>query len=154
MKHLSILLAAIVAAGVVVTAGSGQSGTAGHTSRARPFHLTKECGEYTGAVGSFCTITSSNVGTIQPGMKVVYLQAMAADGSLDSDIVLEGSPYGMAVGHVVLDGTTMRVTISGGSGVFAGVLVQATVSVDKKGIWHWDGTYSRVGCDAAAAADG
>lgn len=146
MKRISILLAAFVTAAIVATAGFGQSGTDRHSWRTHALHVTKECSAYNGAVGDFCTITSSNIGAIQPGMKVVYLQPMAADGSLDSDLVLTGGAQGIAVGHVVLNSTTMHVTLSGGSGVFTGFHAEVAVSVDNAGIWHWDGTYSYGPC--------
>ena len=43
--------------------GTPQSGT---------LHLEKECSEYTGEAGSFCTISSSNFDAIPIGSKVVY----------------------------------------------------------------------------------
>ena len=46
-------------------------------------HLTKECSQYTGEAGSFCTITSSNLNAIPVGTKDVAVDAAGADGSLD-----------------------------------------------------------------------
>jgi hypothetical protein len=149
MRHIPILLAAMVAAGIVAATGSGQSGIAVHTSGIHALHVTKTCGDYQGKVGSFCTIRSSNVGAIQPGMHVVYLSAQAPDGSLDTDIVLTGGTAGLGVGHVLLNATTMHVTISGGSGAFGGFQADATVSVDSKGVWHWDGTYRTGQCSTS-----
>ena len=108
--------------------------------------MTKECSQYDGTVGSFCTITSSNINAIKPGMMVVYLRA-PANGVLDTDIVLSFGHGSAAFGHVVLDLTTLqgRVTFSGGTGRFACFEADAVVSVDPAGVWHWDGTHSFTG---------
>jgi hypothetical protein len=136
MKRSFILLIAIAAAGVVASIGSAHA-----TPRSGALHVTKECSQYDGQAGSFCTITSSNIPQIKPGMRVVYLQAFDQNG-LDSDIVLSRGHGSAAFGHVVLNGTTSRVTLSGGTGAFTGFHADADVSVDAAGVWHWEGTYS------------
>jgi hypothetical protein len=136
MKRSFILLVAVIAAGVVPAVGSAHA-----TPRNGALHLTKECSQYDGQAGSFCTITSSNIPQIKPGMRVVYLQAFGQNG-LDSDIVLSRGHGSAAFGHVVLNSTTSRVTVSGGTGAFAGFHADADVSVDAAGVWHWEGTYS------------
>ena len=40
--------------------------------------VEKECSEYKGQPGQFCTITSSNISEITPGSKVVYTQPARA----------------------------------------------------------------------------
>jgi hypothetical protein len=112
------------------------------TGRSGALHVTKECSQYNGTVESFCTITSSNINAIKPGMRVVYLQALGQDGSLDSDIVLSAEHGSAASGHVLLNSTASQVTFSGGTGKFAGFHANAVVSVNSAGVWHWDGTYS------------
>ena len=136
MKRSFILLVAVAVAGVVAGVGSAQA-----TPRSGALHLTKECSQYAGQAGSFCTITSSNIPQIKPGMRVVYLQAPGQNG-LDSDIVLSRAHGSAAYGHVVLNGTTGRVTVSGGTGAFSRFHAEADVSVDAAGVWHWEGTYS------------
>jgi hypothetical protein len=133
MNRTIALALAAAAAGILATAGSA-------TPRSGALHVTKECGDYHGQPGEFCTITSSNVPQIKPGMRVVYLQAATQNG-LDSDIVLSRGPGSAAFGHVVLNGTTSRVTFSGGTGAFTGFEADVLVSV-AGGVWHWDGTYS------------
>jgi hypothetical protein len=71
MKRSLILLLAISAAGVVTSVGSAHSDGAHATPRSGALHVTKECSDYHGAVGEFCTITSSNIEAIKPGMRVV-----------------------------------------------------------------------------------
>ena len=105
-------------------------------------HVTKECSEYKGAAGDHCTIKSSNIGAIADGSRVVYATA-AADGALDSDIVLESGPGSTADGHVNLDlgAGTGTITFTGGTGTLAGFKADIKVSADSTGLWHWDGTY-------------
>ena len=139
MKRSIVLVLLVAATAVVATAGAAMQSKA----RSGALHLTKECSDYHGEVGQFCTITSSNVAVIKPGMRVFYL---AAPGQtvLDTDIAVSSGQGGAAVGHVVLDLTTAqgRVTLKGGSGRFRHFRAKARVSVDKSGVWHWDGTYS------------
>ena len=139
MKRIVALVAMVIAAGVVAAAGSAMHAT----QRSGALHVTKECSQYDGTVGSFCTITSSNISAIKRRMRVVYLQA-PENGVLDSDIVLSFGPGSTAFGHVVLDLATAQgeVTISGGTGRFRGFHADAVVSLDACGVWHWDGTYS------------
>ena len=138
MKRILVLVLAVTAFGIVATADSATA-----TKRSRALHVTKECGDYHGQVGEFCTITSSNISVIEPGMRVFYF-AVPGDGVLDSDIALSSGHGGAAVGHVVLDLATGqgRVTLSGGTGRFRGFRAKVRVSVDTDGVWHWDGTYS------------
>jgi hypothetical protein len=139
MKRSFILLVAVAAAGVLAAVGSADA-----TPRSGALHVTKECSDYHGLAGEFCTITSSNIPQIKPGMRVVYLQPLGPNG-LDSDIVLSKGHGSAAFGHVVLNATTSRVTFSGGTGAFAGFQADVVVSVVLVGgaqVWHWDGTYS------------
>jgi hypothetical protein len=144
MKRLLVLVAAVAAAGVVASTGFARHAT----ERGGALHVTKECSEYNGLAGSFCTITSSNIPAIKPGMRVVYLAPLTA-GRLDSDIVLSREHGPVASGHVVLDATTAkgRVTLAGGTGPFARFSADVDVSVDSSGVWHWDGSYSFTGPD-------
>jgi hypothetical protein len=140
MKRTLAVVLALAAAGVVATTGSASS-----TKRSGALHVTKECGDYHGAAGEFCTITSSNIPAIKQGMRVVY--ASAADftaGVLDSDLVIDGPGHNAAFGHVVLDLATFTgvVTLSGGTGRFshfhAGPLAVACAAFPA---CSWDGTY-------------
>ena len=140
MKRSLIGIVAIAGAALVLTAGAvGKS-----AARSGALHVTKECSEYQGLAGQFCTITSSNIPAIKPVMRVVYLQALGPAG-LDSDLVLTSGHGPEAFGHVVLNATTSRVTFSGGTGKFAGFQADVIVSVvlvNGAQVWHWDGTYS------------
>jgi hypothetical protein len=111
--------------------------------RSGELHVTKECSEYKGLAGDFCTITSSNLEEIEVGSKVVYAEA-AGEGSLDTDVVLDAGSGNTAAGHVVLDLAAGKgvATFSGGTGTFTGLQAHADVSADPEGLWHWEGTYS------------
>jgi hypothetical protein len=135
------LLVAVVAAGalaVAVAAGTTRS------SHSRALHVTKECSQYTGAAGSFCTIEHANVKAIAKGARVIYTSAAGA-ASLDSDVVLDSGHGNKAYGHVTLDFATMTgvVAFSGGTGRLSGFEASAEITYNaKKDLWHWDGTYS------------
>jgi hypothetical protein len=107
--------------------------------------VTKECSQYAGQAGGFCTITASNLKQIPVGTRVVYTDAAGAT-SLSTDIILDppGPGNNIAFGHVVLDLVTGlgTVTISGGTGKFR--RFQASVAVSSLGgfDWLWVGTYS------------
>jgi hypothetical protein len=63
---------------------------------------------------------------------------------LDTDVVLDAGSGNAANGHVVLDLASNKgtVTLSGGTGRFAGFKADADVSEDSDGSWRWSGTYS------------
>jgi hypothetical protein len=138
MKRSIVLLFAVAAAAVGTTAGAAKN-----ASHGRPLHVTKDCGSYDGTVGSFCTIKSSNVAAIEPGMNVVYLAPLTGP-TLDSDLVLSSGNGGAAVGHVVLDLAKKvgRVTFSAGTGRFDHFRADVVVTQDSAGLWHWDGSYT------------
>jgi hypothetical protein len=50
--------------------------------RSGTLYVTKECSEYTGEAGSFCTTASSNFDAIPIGSKVVYVEAATATDDL------------------------------------------------------------------------
>ena len=70
------------------------------SERGRELHVTKECSEWTGAAGDFCTITSSNLARIKVGSRVYYDQAAGIPaGLLDSNVVLDAGNGNRAVGR-------------------------------------------------------
>ena len=113
---LGLLLAAVLAGAFAVTSSAGNTGS----PRSGELHLTKECSQYTGEAGSFCTITSSNLKAIPVGTKDVAVDAAAADGSLDTDLVFHTRGANAAFGHLVICGPCEvgTVTFDGGTGQF------------------------------------
>ena len=131
----------VVVASVLAVAASAQSGSQPNHPN-RPFHVTKECSEYAGGIGSYCTITSSNVAAIAVGSRVFYAQAPGPT-SLDSDVILYAGSGNTATGHVVLDfaAGTGLLTLSDGTGTLQGITARADVSYLGGPNWAWDGTY-------------
>jgi hypothetical protein len=141
MKRIVGLILAVTLAGAFAIAS--QARTDASSSRTRALHVAKECGDYHGQPGEFCTITDSNVEAIAAGSKVFYFEAATADG-LDSDLVLYASPGNVALGHVTLSFTTLtgEITFRGGTGDFRGFRARADVTYDAAhDLWHWNGTY-------------
>jgi hypothetical protein len=112
--------------------------------RSGTLHLTKECSEYTGEAGSFCTIASSNLDAIPVGSKVVYAEGATATGGLDTDIVVKTPDGDTVYGHVVLDGATQNgtVTLAGGTGELATLKADLVVAPLAEPSYSWDGPYS------------
>jgi hypothetical protein len=110
--------------------------------RSGELHVTKECSEYSGLAGSFCTFIGSNIKAIDGDDRIVYTVA-AGVGSLDTDVVIAGGPDGVASGHCTLVFASLpgRCTFSGGTGIFTHFRASVAVSLDSAGLWHWDGTY-------------
>jgi hypothetical protein len=125
-----------------VSAASSQSQAPRGT---KAFHATKDCSGFTGLVGAYCTIRSSNVKALKVGSKIFYVQ-VAGKTALDSDTVIYVKRGSVATGHCLLRFATGvgLCTISDGTGTLAGfrlrVRVRASSSIPK--LWHWDGTYS------------
>ena len=125
--------------------GNGISALTASAPRSGDLHVTKECKDYHGAAGEFCTIVSSNVKAIEPGSRVIYAQAAGATG-LDSDVVLDtpGPGNNQAFGHCALAFATRTglCTFDGGTGKFTGFHANAPVSYLEGVNWAWDGTFS------------
>jgi len=126
---------------------TGAASVSASSERNRALHVTKECSEYAGAAGGFCTITSSNLARIKVGSRVYYDQpAGIPAGLLDSNVVLDAGNGNRAVGRCTLDLTTGLglCTFSDGTGRFAGfnARVQVSPPSEEGDDWHWEGTYS------------
>jgi hypothetical protein len=141
-RILSMVIAASVAGAFAFTGLAPASAAA----RTRALHITKDCTDYHGAAGDFCTITTSNLRAIKPGSRVIYKSA-AGLSSLDTDIVLRTGHGNRAFGHVVLDFATGTGTVrlNGGTGRFRHFHARAAVSHLVDFAWAWDGTY-HFGC--------
>jgi hypothetical protein len=91
-----VVLGGFCLAALVSSTGSGWV-SASSDERSRRIHVTKECSEYAGAAGDWCTVTVSNVGRIPVGSKVLYSQAAGVPaGLLDSNVVLDCARSPMA----------------------------------------------------------
>src|ERR1700730_7554467 len=114
------------------------------------FHVTKECSAYTGAAGSYCTITFSNLPEIKVGSKVFYDQAAVDPATpeggsvgLDSNVVLSVGTGDWAVGRCTLDPNYRGLcTFLDGTGLLSGFHARVAVSPTGGPNFVWDGTYS------------
>lgn len=143
VPSLALLVAAslVVAASVLSVTASAQPGSRANQG-ARPFHLTKNCMDYGGQIGGYCSVTSSNLPAIGVGAKIFYMQA-AGQTSLDSDIVIYAGSGNTATGHCDLDFATGvgLCTLAGGTGSLDRIHARVAVSHLGGYDWAWDGTY-------------
>ena len=139
-----------LATGVALLAALGFSVSAASSQNQAPratkaFHATKDCSGFTGLVGAYCTIRSSNVKALKVGSKIFYVQ-VAGKTALDSDTVIYVKRGSVATGHCFLRHATGvgLCTISDGTGTLAGFRLRVRVKADASipGLFHWDGTYS------------
>jgi len=127
--------------------GAGAPAFSESFPRSGAFHLTKQCLEYTGLPGGFCSITASDLEQIEVGSKVYYASA-ATPTSLDSDIIIDppGPGNNQAFGHVVLDRVAAvgTINIRGGTGKFThfNADIVSTRTNAALRIWSLVGTYS------------
>jgi hypothetical protein len=124
----------------------GTASVSASLSKGGFLRVEKECSEYQGLAGQFCTITSSNISEITPGSKVFYTQpAGIPAGILDSNVVLDTGDGSRAIGRCTLDFATGLglCTFSDGTGRFAGFHARIEVSPPRYDgdDWHWRGTY-------------
>jgi hypothetical protein len=111
-KTIFGLLLAILAVGAFAVPSSA-------SDRSGILKVYKECSEYTGSAGSFCTIKSSNLEEIKPGSKVLYLQPAA----LTSNVILDppGQGNDKAFGRCSLNKAGNGTCVfTHGTGTFAG----------------------------------
>src|SRR3954454_21654491 len=143
LSPISLLtLVPVAALTLALSTGASVSASA---ERDRHLHVTKECSEYAGAAGSFCTITSSNLARIKVGSRVYYDQAAGVPtGLLDSNVVLDAGNGNRSIGRCTLDLTTFLelCTFSDGSGRFAGSNARLHVDCSSRSECSLDGTYS------------
>ena len=138
-----VVLGGLCVAALVLSTGA-QSASASF-ERTRRLHVTKECSEYTGTAGSWCTITVSNVRRLPVGSKVLYSQAVGVPaGLLDSNVVLDAGDGNRAVGRCTLDLATGLglCTFSDGTGQLAGFQARIDVTCPGGPDCDWDGRYS------------
>ena len=112
--------------------------------KGRKIHITKECSEYNGNAGDWCTVTVSNVGRLPVGTKILYSQAAGVPaGLLDSNVVIDAGDGNRAVGRCTLDLTTGLglCTFYDGTGQLAGFEARVDVTCPPGPECDWDGTY-------------
>ncbi len=146
LPAVGVLVVAAMLFSLAALASASAAPSQNRSSRAtKAFHATKDCAGFTGLVGAFCTIRSSNVKAVTPGSKIFYFQ-QASKTALDSDMAIYVGPGTVATGHCLLHFATGKglCTISDGTGKLAGFHARLRVTADSSiaQLWHWDGTYS------------
>ena len=147
-QKITRIVAIAVVAGFAALTPALSIGVASVSAEPRKgdLHVTKECSEYFGAAGEFCTITFSNVAEIAVDSKIFYDQAVdTPSGYLDSNIRLVVGTGDWAVGRCTLDLATQLgvCTLSDGTGPLAGFQARVDVTCPGDGIvCDLDGTYS------------
>jgi hypothetical protein len=100
-KSLLGLVAGAVLLVVLGFSASAASSSSQALRGTQAFHATKDCSGFTGLVGAYCTIRSSNVKAVKVGSKIFYFQ-VAGMTALDSDMVVYVGPGTVATGHCLL----------------------------------------------------
>jgi hypothetical protein len=111
--------------------------------------IMKNCSQYNGNAGDFCTITDSSLPVIPKGAKLYVIQPFLTSlAFLDSNVVLDSGNGNRAVGRCTLDVNTNLglCTFSDGTGNLAGfsarVNVYSPTGVNFGIDYVWQGTYS------------
>ena len=114
--------------------------------KTRKLHAVKECTEYFGNAGEWCTISVSNVRQMPIGSRFLYSQAAGIPaGLLDSNVVLDAGDGNRAQGRCTLDIATQigLCTFSDGVGELLGFQAHINVACPGDGIvCSLEGTYS------------
>jgi hypothetical protein len=119
-------------------------------AREGDLHIEKNCSQYSGAAGSFCTIISSNLAALPVHSRIFYDQAAGVPnpnppgGMLDSNILIYVGPGNWAVGRCTLDNNTNLglCSLSDGVGPLTGITMRVTVSSPDGINYFWNGTYA------------
>ena len=141
----SFAIAGLAALLLSLGPGSASVSASGRSGR---FHITKECSQYTGGAGSFCTITSSTLsgdscrleGPLRPG------GGHSGQACWTATSFSTPATRNRAVGRCTLDGVTSLgiCTFSDGTGELTGFTARVDVSPFPNDLvnYHWRGTYS------------
>lgn len=145
LKTISIAGCMMLTALFTVNSAVAQEGQKGQ------IHLQKICaGTFTGAAGSYCTVTVSDLAALPAAVARVYYDEphplpIGPVAFLDSKVVLYTGTGNWASGRCTVDYSTGLglCTISDGIGTLAGFSARFDVRIDfATGITYWDGTYS------------
>ncbi len=129
----------------VSVSASGNAGDGEDSPRAGTFHAEKNCDQYSGLAGGFCTLTVSTLKQIPVGTKVVYTDAATATAVITDVTLVPPSPgNNVAFGHVDLSRVTRtgNASFSGGTGKFQHFTASVVITYLSGRNWAWDGTYS------------
>ena len=139
MTTTSNLLSSIL--GLALVAGTIAATPA---AEPQPLNLAKECSEFTAHSGDHCTITASNLAAIPVGSKVYYYGPVIGPAILSTAVLIDAGNGVTAIGYcnVDLPKSAGACTFWAGSGALAGFQALVNLTIDPKGLFHWDGAYS------------
>ncbi|MBC7479192.1 MAG: hypothetical protein H7317_14025 [Pseudorhodobacter sp.] len=112
-----------------------------------PLTLAKECSKFTAHSGDFCTVTASDLAAIPVGSWVFYLGPVLGPVILSTEVVLDAGGGNLALGYcsVELAKSAGACTFRAGSGTLTGFQAIVNLTIDEKGLFHWDGGYAMAG---------
>jgi hypothetical protein len=141
-----------LALGLFVTAALAVAPGPAFAQQQGELHIVKECSQYTGNAGSFCTIISSNLAAIPVGSRVYYDQEAGIPTTqyasmLDSNVLVSVGSGDWATGRCTLDlSTNLGVCqFTDGAGRLTGFHARVDVAYKPGGNGYdfsWDGTFS------------
>jgi hypothetical protein len=141
-RFAGLIAVFMVVAGITAVSTFAVASQAPNPPQSGALHLTKECSEYAGGIGSYCTFTSSNVAAIPVGTRIFYAQAPGPD-TLDSDVILYAGRGNTATGHCTVDRASGSglCRLFGGTGTLDGFHARVVVSYLGGPNFAWDGRY-------------
>jgi hypothetical protein len=137
-------------AAIVLSVFTSPTPVAAQEGRKGQVHVQKVCaGTFTGAPGSYCTITVSDLAELPAnGTRVYYDEPhplpIGKAAFLDSKIVLYVGTGNWAAGRCTVDYSTGLglCTVSDGTGSLAGFSARFDVRINfTTAVTYWDGTY-------------
>ena len=117
---------------------------AGDAGREGTANLMADCSTYTGAAGSFCTVTSSNIAEMPVGTVAYHIQpANIVAGLLDTNVVYDAGNGNRAIGHCTTDlvSLTGLCQFTDGTGQLAGFEARINVAATTPPIYSATGPY-------------
>lgn len=111
----------------------------------QPLHLVKECSQFTGKPGDYCSVIKSDLAAIPAGSKIFYFGPHLNSTILSSSILIDAGNGCTAIGYCNVNNPEATGTCSfwAGSGTLQGFQALLTLTADPNGTdYHWDGSYA------------
>jgi hypothetical protein len=138
----SIRGALAIACTVLVFGAS--TATVSATSTPHELHIVKDCSTNNGIPPTYCSISTSNLKVFAVHARVWYLGPVLSNAYfLSSNIRIDAWHGNTATGYCQVDAkmSSGLCTFWKGTGKLTGFHAVLQVTIDSKGLWHWDGTY-------------
>jgi hypothetical protein len=133
---------ALVAGAVVALSAFAIGASASSSPHA--LHITKDCSTYDGVTPTYCTVTSSSLKAIPVHAKIWYKGPILTNAFfLSSNMLIDAWHGNTTTGYCNFDAQTADGICAfwKGTGTLTGFHAVVHVTIDAKGVWHWDGTY-------------